>query len=114
MALVVTPSKPVSGVSLYTYDNLDSADTNPEYLTLSGTDPVVGFLQVVGTFGGGTVKLQLSNNGTNWVDAKDISGTAVAITAAGGVEFSTAAVYIRPLISGGSGDDVDVLISFRG
>jgi hypothetical protein len=113
MAFTLTPSKPVSGVKLFTYTTVDSADT-PSAVLLDGTAPVVGFLQVSGTFGGATAKVQLSNDGTNWVDAKDLSGTAIAITAAGGAEFSTAAVYVRPLVTGGSGTSLTISLAFRG
>lgn len=114
MALTVTPSTPKSGVVLYTYDNLDTADSSPTALELTGTAPALGFIQAVGTFGGGTVKLQGSNDNTNWVDLNDVTGTAIGLTAAGGAEFTTSALYIRPIITGGTGDDVDVYISLRG
>jgi hypothetical protein len=71
-------------------------------------------MQVTGTFGGGSVALQGSNDGTNWVALKDLAGAVIAITAAGGVDFSVSCVYIRPLITGGTGNDVDVTIALRG
>lgn len=114
MALTLTQSYPASGVSLFTYDNLDTADSSPDSLLLTGTSPALGFLQAEGVFGSGTVKLQGSNDGINWVDLKDITGVTIGITSDGGVEFSTSAVYIRPLITGGTSDDVNVTISLRG
>lgn len=114
MSLVVTPSQPVSGVQLHTYDNLDTADTSPQSILLSGTAALAGAIQVIGTFGSSSITVQGSNDGTNWVTLADRAGTAIAITAAGGAEFSTSFVYIRPLSTGGSGDDVDVFISLRG
>lgn len=114
MALSVTGNTPRSGVVVYTYDNLDTLDTLPQALSLNGTTPLAGFMQVVGTFGGGTVKLQGSNNGDTWVDLKDVTGTTIEITSAGGAEFTTSALHIRPLIVGGTGDDVDVTICLRG
>ena len=114
MALTVAENTPLSGVITYTYDNLDSADTSPASLPLNGTTTLAGFMQAVGTFGGGTVKLQGSNDNTNWVDLNDVTGTAIGLTGTGGAEFTTSALYIRPIITGGTGDDVDVIICLRG
>jgi len=114
MALTVTPSRPVSGVRLWTYDNLDTADSSPPKINPGGTEPIAGCIQAVGTFGGGTVALQGSNDGTNWVNLKDFTGTEIGLTAAGGADFTTSFLYIRPIITGGSGDDVDVYVLLRG
>jgi hypothetical protein len=114
MPFTLINSRPVSGVQLYTYSTMDSADTNPTAVLVDGTTPIVGFMQVTGTFGGAAAKLQVSNDNTNWVDAKDISGTTISIIAAGGVEFSTSAVYVRPLVTGGSGTSLSVTLAFRG
>ena len=114
MALAFSMDTPVSGCDVYTYDNLDTADTSPGVITPSGTTPIVGAIQVIGTFGGASVALQGSNDGDNWVGITDRAGTAIAITAAGGAEFSTAYLYLRPLATGGTGDDLDVFISLRG
>jgi hypothetical protein len=112
--MTFTISRPVSGVILYTYTEMDSGETSPTSLLLSGTAPIVGFMQVTGTFDGASVKLQVSNDNINWVDAKDIAGEVVGISSTGGVEFSTAAVYIRPLVTGGTETNLDVTVSFRG
>ena len=114
MTLVLSTSRPVSGCDLFTYDNLDTADTAPDFILSSGTAPAIGSIQVVGTFGGASVALQGSNDGTNWVGLSDRAGTAIAITAAGGAEFSTSFVYFRPLATGGTSDDLDVFIALRG
>jgi hypothetical protein len=114
MALAVTLSRPIPGLGLWTYDNLDTADSAPEAIQAGGYLTVIGSIQAVGTFGGGTVKLQGSNDGTNWADLNDTSGTAIGLTADGAAEFSTAMQYIRPLVTGGTGDDIDVFIALRG
>lgn len=114
MALTVTPSYPVPGVELWTYDNLDTADTSPAVIQAGGQLPVAGCIQAIGTFGGGTVVLQGSNDNINWVTIKDLTGVDVSLTSAGGAEFSTSFIYLRPLITGGTGDDVDVFIVLRG
>jgi hypothetical protein len=71
-------------------------------------------VQVVGTFGGATVVLQVSNDGTNWVTARDIDGVGVTFTSTGYAEVSLSAAYIRPAISGGTGNDLDVIVVLRG
>lgn len=114
MALTYDVNQPAPGVWVYTYDNLDTADTSPNVITLGGQQPLAGSIQAIGTFGSGTVALQGSNDGTNWVNLKDLQGTVIGITSAGAAEFSTAMVYIRPLITGGTADDVDVFITLRG
>ena len=69
-----------------------------------------GAVQVTGTFGAATVTMQKSNDGVNYVALEDTAGDAISITSAGMAEFSTAAAYIRPQVSGGTGDDLDVLV----
>ena len=71
-------------------------------------------VQASGTFGGATVVMQHSNDGTNWFTAKDLQGNDISLTADGIAEFSLSSAYIRPSLSGGSGDDVDVIVVFRG
>jgi hypothetical protein len=75
---------------------------------------IAGAVQFAGTFGGATVKLQVSNDGTTYFDMKDLGGTVMSATAAALFEFTTAAAYIRPAISGGTGDAVDVIMVLRG
>jgi hypothetical protein len=83
-------------------------------LTVSAQAAVVGSVQFTGTFGGATVKLQVSNDGTNFVDMKDLTGASVTATAAGYFEFTTAGLYLRPTISGGTGDAVTATLVLRG
>jgi hypothetical protein len=114
MALVVTQSNGAGGLERHTYDNLDTLDTAPKTLYAGGTSALAGSMQVVGSFGSGTVVLQGSNNGTDWVTLKGLDGEDISLTATGMVEFSTSALYLRPLITGGTADDVDVYIVLRG
>lgn len=83
-------------------------------LTVAGQLGLVGAAQISGTFGGATVTLQCSNDGTTWFDMSDVSGTVMTATGNSFFEFSTAALYIKPLISGGTNDDVDVTLVLRG
>lgn len=75
---------------------------------------LAGSVQVTGTFGGATIALQVSNNGTNFVTLKDGTGANITFTAAGMAEFSTAALFIKPTSSGGTADNVTVTITLRG
>lgn len=95
------------------WEGLSTGDTASP-LTIDGTMGAIGSVQVTGTFGGATVVLQVSNDGTNWVTIKSLLGLDVSLTAAGLVEFSTGALFLRPAISGGTGDDVDVTVVLRG
>ncbi len=83
-------------------------------LGIPGQAAVAGAVQFTGTFGGATVKLQVSNDNSTYFDMKDLLGNVITATAAGYFEFTTAGVYLRPAISGGTGDAVDVTISLRG
>ncbi len=112
MALTVTHTHPVSEVFVWSYDNLDTLDTAPASITIGGAMKH-GSISATGTFGGGTVALQGSNDGTTWFSLADLGGTAIALTAAGGSEFRTTTLYVRPIITGGTGDDVDVLVLLR-
>ena len=116
MALTVNPvAGTPPGVIVWNYDNLDSADSAPTAIEAGRFQPVFGSIQVAGTMGGATVKLQGSNDNTSWADLNDVSGTAIALTTAQtAAEFSTTMRYIRPLATGGSGDDIDVFICLRG
>ena len=75
---------------------------------------VAGAVQFGGTFGGATIGLQVSNDGTTFFDMKDLGGTVVAATAAGLFEFTTAAMYIRPVVTGGAANAIDVTVVLRG
>ena len=71
-------------------------------------------VQISGTFGGATVKLQQSNDGATWFDMKDIYGTAVSATSNAIFEIVASAAYLRPSIASGSANDVDVILVLRG
>ena len=114
MALTINSPASLSGGSVTEYNELSQADTNPSPLKPGGSGTVACFVQAIGSFGGGTLNIQGSNNGTDWVNLSDITGTPIAFTAAGGVEMTSSALYIRPILTGGSGGDVDVIFCLRG
>ena len=82
-------------------------------LKLTGTGARRASVQISGTFGSATVKMQTSNDGTNFADIKDIHNTAVSATAAAMFEITSSAIYIKPAISGGSADSVNVTLFMR-
>lgn len=59
--------------------------------------------QVNGTFGGGTVLVEGSNNGTNWYTLNDQSNSPVSFSAAGLKTVRDQPLYIRPRLNGGDG-----------
>lgn len=67
-------------------------------------------VQVAGTFGGATVALEVSNDGTNWLPLNDLAGDAISVTSAGLHEFSSAAGRVRAKTTGGTGTDVTVTL----
>ena len=101
------------GIEIITWEALATGDTI-NTAQPSGQAGLAGSVQIAGTFGGATVTLQGSNDGANYVTLKDTSGTASSVRAAGLVDFSTACRYIKPGISGGTSDDVDVTVCLRG
>jgi hypothetical protein len=68
-------------------------------------------VQVSGTIGGATIVLQGSNDGVTYATLKNIAGSDISFTAAGYVEFSSAAAFIKPSISGGTGDSINVIVT---
>lgn len=113
--LMFTNNSFVEGSSLYTWLEASTGDT---FTTIQPTNGAAlgGCLQVVGTWGGATVALQGSNTGApgEWFPILDLDGNAISLTANGSVEFSSAARFFRPVISGGTGDNVVVSLNMVG
>lgn len=70
-------------------------------------------VQVTGTFGGATLTIQGSNDGTNWATLNNAQGTAATFTAAGLKQIVELPRYVRPLLSGGSGSTLAVSLIMR-
>ena len=83
---------------------------------LSPTSLAVASLQIAGTFGGATVSVEISNDGTNWLPLRDRSDQPITATAAGIYDISTGAARIRAKTTGGDGStDLNVtLAAWRG
>lgn len=99
---------------LYTWTGLTGSD-NGDAVKLDGgwgiAATVTCFSGGGSGFDGGTVTIQVSNDGTNYATLKDIHGTDCEFTAGGTFEISTLAQFIRPSCDA-SIDDVDVQLSF--
>ena len=112
MATIV-PTEIDGSISSYRWTDYSTADTSSP-ARIQNMEGLAGSVQVTGTFGGATIALQVSNDGTNFVTLKDIAGVDISLTAAGLREFSTAALFLKPTSSGGTADNVTVTVVLRG
>jgi hypothetical protein len=83
-------------------------------LPVAAQAAVAGAVQFGGTFGGATVGLQVSNDGVTYFDMKDLAGATVAATANALFEFTTSAMFLRPVVTGGAANAIDVTVVLRG
>lgn len=93
---------PDDGTQITTWGALGDGETGDE--EDFGAFPARSY-QVNGTFGGGNVTFEISNDGTTFVDS-GISGISSNTVAA----FSIHARYIRPVIADSTGADLNVVI----
>lgn len=91
--------------------DLGNADQGAACEMIMASDKSV---QIEGTFGGATVVLQGSNDGSNWKTLSDPSNTALSFTSAGLEAVLEHTRYIRPSSSGGTGTAVTVTVFMRG
>lgn len=112
---LITPSlnTDIKGVPRVIWSGIAAADTFDAF-TLTQQYGLAASVQVTGTFGGSTVTLQVSNDGTNWVTARGLDTSDITFTSGGYREFSLSAAYLRPSISGGSGSGLAVVMVLRG
>lgn len=103
---------PVPGVDTYLWSSVSESDT-PTAAKPGSYSSLASSVQVVGTFGGTTVTFQGSNDNTNWVDLKDINGTAISFAAAGMAQLNEACKYFKPKLTGGSSVSVNVYFTTR-
>ena len=109
IALTSTDRNTVAGVVLYKWEALGNADDGAPVSVGYAADITV---QAIGTFGSATVRLQGSNDGTNWHNMTQKGGTtALGFTAAGVHSINEMPAYIRPHTTGGTGTDVDVIVA---
>lgn len=70
-------------------------------------------VQISGTFGGATVVLQGSDDGTTYFTLKDVLGNNVSATSAARFDLENVPMHTRPSTSGGTGTDVTVTVTSR-
>lgn len=111
----VTPvlNTAIAGVPRVIWEALATGDTVESFTTLQQYG-LAASVQISGTFGGATVTLQHSNDGVTWFTAEDLFENTISATSAAIYEVSLSSVYFRAAISGGTGDDVDVILVLRG
>lgn len=111
----VTPSisTTIPGVPRVIWSGIITGDTIVPF-TLTRQAGLAAAVQFTGTFGGASVKLQVSNDGTNWSDVSDIRGTSTSVTAAGYFELSVSGAYIQPVVTGGAANSINVTVVLRG
>lgn len=81
---------------------------------VDGADYADRSVQIDGTFGGATVEIQGSNDGTNWYVLTDPQGNLIAKTDVSLEQVSEITRFIRPFIDGGDGTtDVTVTLFAR-
>jgi hypothetical protein len=102
----------VAGVPVVKWTGVSTSTDTPLKLTVA--EGSIASVLISGTFGSATAKLQFSNDGTTWTDLKDSAGTALSVTST--TQFQQVgvyAVYIKPVVSGGSGDNIDFTVTLR-
>lgn len=102
---------PSRDVLIVLWETMGNADTGTTINLAGASDRSV---QIAGTFGGATVTLQGSNDGTNWATLTDPQGNGIAKTSAAIEQVSEITRYIRAITSGGTGTDVDVTLLVKG
>lgn len=96
-----------------TWNDIVTGDTITT-LPIAAQAAVAGAVQIGGTFGGATVTLQASNDGVTYFTMKDLTGVSISTATAALFEFTTAAMYVRPAVTSGSANAVDVTLMLRG
>lgn len=105
----------IAGVPRVIWTGVSTADTMVAW-KLTGSQALAAAVAFDdnSAWGSSTVKLQASCDGTNYFDMKDTLGNTISATANAMFEFSTAAAYLKPASSGGTADNVDVILVLRG
>lgn len=92
------------------WQNISNGDTL-EYSHFSARSGAIGCVQVTGDFGGGTFEIEVSNDGITFFPLSDIGGEIITSTTDAFFSFSTAALFVRPELSGGTGGNITVIVA---
>ena len=101
------------GCHIIIWETLTAANAVGDAVALGGSPD--RSVQVVGTFDGATVKVQGSNDGTNWVDLTDPQGNPISKTATFMESIMEISRHLRIFTSGGgASQDLDAYVFTRG
>ena len=92
------------------------------WAAMAGTDDCAPFrlpssadltFQLAGTFGGATVTLQGSNNGTNWhaLSQKGPASANMSYAVSAVHAANETPLFVRPFITGGTGSSITVILA---
>ena len=112
----ISPVSAMSGdIQTVTWTGLSTTgDTAEAYGPVNrGKGATRAAVTISGTFGGATGVLQGSIDGVVYATLTDLAGNAVSATAAKLQEFTSACLYFKPAVSGGTGDDLNFAVAFR-
>lgn len=90
---------------------MNDADTGTEVKLAGAADRSI---QLAGTFGGATIVVAGSNDGTNFVTLTDPQGNALSKTAAAIEQIEELTRYIRVATSGGTGTTITATLLVKG
>ena len=94
-------------MSIISWLALGNAEAGLPILGVGWSDRSIAF---EGTFGGATVVLEGSNDGTNYHTLSSPDGVAISYTAATLKEVLEICAYIRPRTSGGAGTSINAYL----
>lgn len=112
----ITPVMAVNGdVVTYTWTGISTTTDTPVAVgpLKFGKGAIRASVTTGGTFGGATAALQGSNDDSVYATLTDLAGNAVSATAAKLQEFSSSCLYIKPSVTGGTGDNVNIVLALR-
>ena len=108
--IVVAVSDRPAQSFLAAWQGLSSGDVGQAIDYVGHADRTV---QIVGTFGGATVTLEGSLDGTNWATLNDAQGSPISMTSSGIEAVTEMVLYTRPKVVGGTGVSVTALLMMR-
>ncbi|WP_282093022.1 hypothetical protein [Epibacterium ulvae] len=104
------PDKKIISVA---WEDVPSNEVGAFY-TIKDKFGLAASVQVFGDFEGSTVTLKVSNDGVHWMPLRDLAGDPIELTEGALAEFSSSALYIRPVRTGGASASVSVVMVLRG
>ena len=112
MATITLVSDQVAGkVYSYTWEALGDADQGEALDSPGLADKTI---TVTGIYGGATLTLKGSNDGTNYMTIHDVFGNVMSFTNTNQIAMvAQCPKFMRPETSGGSGTDLDVIVLAR-